>query len=45
MILSIRIWGPNDMVFANHGVGVYKGMIIDGECCHVRSLACKKDQS
>ena len=38
MILSILIRGPNGVVSTNHGVGVYKGMIIDGECCHARSL-------
>ena len=38
MILSICIRGPNGMVSTNHVVGVYKGMIIDGECCHARLL-------
>ena len=38
MILSISICGPNGMVSTNHDVGVYKGMIIDGEHCHARSL-------
>ena len=38
MVLSICIRGPNDMVSTNHVVGVYKGMIIDGECCHARLL-------
>ena len=38
MILSVGIHGPKGMVSTNHVVGVYNGMIIDGECCHARLL-------
>ena len=38
MILSVGIRGPKGMVSTNHVLGIYKGMIIDGECRHARSL-------
>ena len=36
MILYVSIRGPKGMVSTNHVLGVYKGMVIDGECCHAR---------
>ena len=36
MILSVRICGANGISSTNHVLGLYKGMIIDGECCHAR---------
>ena len=38
MILSLLIRGSNGLVPTNHVVGLYNGMIIDGECCHARAL-------
>ena len=38
MILSVGIRGPKGIVSTNHVLGVYKGMIIDGECRHTRLL-------
>ena len=34
MILSVRICGANGVSSKNHVLGLYKGMIIDGEWCH-----------
>ena len=38
MILSLLIRGSNGLVPTNHGVGLYNGMIIDGECSNVQAL-------
>ena len=38
MISSLLIRGPNGLVPTNHVVGLYNGMIIDGECSHVQAL-------